>query len=136
MRTGGCQCGEVRFSLKGEAGALYVCHCRECRKQSASAFGLSLDVPRSSLTLTAGEPGSWSRGTDSGRRLDCFFCPTCGTRLWHVGGGSPDRVTVKGGALDDDVDISRATHIWTKRRLEGVIIPEGCESFAEEPPAG
>lgn len=45
MRTGGCQCGKVRFSSEGAVLALYICHCRECQKQSASAFGMSLQVP-------------------------------------------------------------------------------------------
>jgi hypothetical protein len=34
----------VRYRITGEPIALYVCHCRECQKQSASAFGLSLEV--------------------------------------------------------------------------------------------
>ena len=44
MRTGGCQCGAVRYAIGGAPLALYVCHCRECQKQSASAFGISLEV--------------------------------------------------------------------------------------------
>jgi hypothetical protein len=133
MRLGGCQCGQVRFALAGEPEAVYVCHCRECRKQSASAFGVSLAVPRASLTRVQGETRTWTRGTDSGGRLDCVFCPTCGTRLWHAAEGG-DRLTVKGGALDDPVDLARATHIWTRRKLDGVLVPEGCAQFPQEPP--
>ena len=54
MRTGGCQCGEVRYECEGEPLALYVCHCRECRRQSASAFGISLIVPRKGFPCDAG----------------------------------------------------------------------------------
>jgi len=43
---GGCQCGAIRYELSGEGLELYVCHCKECRKQSASAFGISVIVPR------------------------------------------------------------------------------------------
>jgi hypothetical protein len=35
--TGGCQCGVLRYVVTAEPLALYVCHCRECQKQSASA---------------------------------------------------------------------------------------------------
>ena len=69
MREGGCQCGAVRYRITGEPIALYVCHCRECQKQSASAFGLSLEVPRAALRLTSGTPRRWTRMSDSGRRL-------------------------------------------------------------------
>jgi hypothetical protein len=41
-QTGGCQCGAVQHESFSEPLALFVCHCAECRKQSASAFGMSL----------------------------------------------------------------------------------------------
>ncbi len=81
--AGGCQCGAVRYAIAGAPLALYVCHCRECQKQSASAFGISLIVRRADFHLDQGTVGRWSRETDSGRRLTCVFCPTCGSRLWH-----------------------------------------------------
>ena len=133
MRTGGCQCGGVRYECEGEALALYVCHCRECRRQSASAFGISVIVPRQGLRVTRGAPNSWARPTDSGGRLECAFCPTCGARLWHQPEGGSDTVSVKGGSLDDPPDISTAIHIWTSRRMPGVTIPEDARQFAEEP---
>jgi hypothetical protein len=64
MRMGGCQCGELRYEIAAEPLALYVCHCRECRKQSASAFGLSLRVPSSGFRVTQGLARFWSRVTD------------------------------------------------------------------------
>jgi hypothetical protein len=74
MRTGGCQCGKVRYSSRGAALALYVCHCRECQKQSASAFGMSLQVPRPGLRIVSGKPRFWSRAADSEGRLNCAYC--------------------------------------------------------------
>src|SRR3546814_20800125 len=71
MLTGGCQCGEMRYESAGEPLALYVCHCRECQKQSASAFGMSLEVPRSGLRVTRGVPQFWTRASDRGRRVRC-----------------------------------------------------------------
>src|SRR5215813_10847083 len=95
IRTGGCQCGALRYESAGAPIALYICHCTECRKQSASAFGMSLQVPRAGLRVTDGEPLSWSRPTDSGRRLECYFCPLCGTRLWHQSDPSDGKVSIK-----------------------------------------
>ena len=133
MRSGGCQCGGVRYESEGEALELYICHCRECRKQSASAFGISLLVPRVGFRVTRGEPRLWSRATDSGGRIDCAFCPTCGSRLWHRRGRTPDTLSLKAGSLDEPVDLGAAVHIWTTRRLPGVAIPEGARQFPEEP---
>ncbi len=132
-RHGGCQCGTVRYALSGEPLALYVCHCLECRKQSASAFGMSLQVRCADLVLTGGTPRFWSRGADSGARVDCAFCPDCGSRLWHQQGEAPETVTVKAGSLDEPVDAMPAIHIWVKRKLLGIVIPEGAARFDEEP---
>lgn len=132
-RTGGCQCGAIRYENAGEPLALYVCHCAECRKQSASAFGMSLLVPRAGLHITRGKPEFWVRLADTGRRVGCAFCATCGSRLWHEREGISETVTVKAGSLDDPVDMSTAIHIWTSRKLPGMTIPEGAPQFPEEP---
>jgi hypothetical protein len=133
MRTGGCQCGAVRYESAGAAVALHVCHCRECRKQSASAFGLSLEVPRAGLRVTQGTPVFWSRPTDSGGRLRCAFCPDCGSRLWHEAEGAGATLSLKAGSLDEPVDLSTAIHIWTARRLPGLVIPATARQFPGEP---
>jgi hypothetical protein len=132
MRTGGCQCGAVRYECDGEPTALYVCHCRECQHQSASAFGMSLSMPAGTMRVTQGMPKFWTRLANSGRQVRCAFCPDCGSRLWHepVDG---DYLTIKAGLLDEPVDISKAIHIWTTRKLPGVIIPTHAQQFPEEP---
>lgn len=135
MRTGGCQCGAVRYEAAGEPVALYACHCRECRRQSGSAFGLSLEVPLSGFRVTRGTPRFWERRTDSGGVLRCAFCPQCGTRVWHQPAGDPETITLKAGTLDEDVDLSRAIHIWISRRLPGATVPPDAPQFPEEPTA-
>jgi hypothetical protein len=131
--TGQCQCGGVAYAVAGAPLEVFVCHCRECRRQSASAFGISVMVRAADLTVVRGTPKSWWRPTDSGNMLECRFCPDCGTRLFHA---SParDTVAVKGGSLDVAPDLSGATHIWTARKLAGVVIPPGAPCFPGEPP--
>ena len=133
VRRGGCQCGAVRYEIAGGPRAVYVCHCRECRKQSGSAFGISVMVPRAAFRLVRGDPAFWTRPTDSGRRLECAFCPDCGSRVWHQWGPDSETLSVKGGSLDAPPDLRRAIHIWTSRLLPGVVLPEGAASFPEEP---
>lgn len=132
MLTGRCQCGAVRFEIDGAPRGLYVCHCLECRRQSASAFGISVDVAEEALRLTQGEPQSWARPTPHGH-LICYFCPACGSRLWHAPDPRDGAVTVKGGTLDEPPDLSGAVHIWTKRKMPGLMIPDDVEQWPEEP---
>jgi hypothetical protein len=130
---GGCQCGAIRYELSQGPLALYACHCRECRKQSASAFGISFIVPQTALRVTQGAPKSWSRPTDKGHTLDCAFCPECGSRLWHQRRGSTDTLSIKGGSLDEAVDLGKAIHIWTCRMLPGITPSPGAKQFPGEP---
>lgn len=136
LLAGGCQCGAVRYEVSAPPLAVYVCHCRECQRQSASAFGISVIVPAAALCVTGGSPRIWSRAADSGRTLDCAFCPACGTRLWHQGREASETVSVKGGSLDEPVDLREAVHIWTLRALQGVVIPESAACFPGEPDEG
>ncbi|MEO3431929.1 GFA family protein [Inquilinus sp. CAU 1745] len=131
--TGGCQCGAIRYALDRPPQEIYVCHCRECRKQSASAFGISVMVRSVDLRLLQGTLRRWSRPTDSGRTLACFFCAECGSRVWHGDPEQAEEISIKGGSLDEPVDLSDAIHIWTSRKLPGVIIPEGSRRHEEEP---
>ncbi|HVM86333.1 MAG TPA: GFA family protein [Candidatus Binatia bacterium] len=131
MVTGRCQCGAVRYRHSALPVATYVCHCRECQKQSASAFGISVEMPAEGLVVTQGSPKFWSRDTDSGRKLRCAFCPDCGSRLWHE--SDAGWITLKGGSLDTPPDLSAAIHIWTKRKLPGVVIPPNAQQFPGEP---
>lgn len=133
MVTGGCQCGAVRYQCTAEPLALFVCHCRECRKQSGSAFGMSLQVPRDSLTVISGQPKFWSRSSDSGRRLNCAFCENCGTRVWHEPEEPTGTATIKAGSLDEAVDFSTAIHIWTASKLPGLELPENARHVSGEP---
>jgi hypothetical protein len=130
--TGGCQCGAARYEISATPLRLFACHCRECRKQSASAFGMSLVVKRAAVTLTKGETRTWSRKADSGRTVAGIFCVACGTRLWHAKEGF-DYVSIKGGSLDVPLDFSDAIHCWTASKLPGMAIPPTAKQFPKEP---
>lgn len=134
--TGGCQCGEVRYELLHAPYEIYVCHCRECQRQSASAFGISAMVKSADVRLAKGRLLRWSRPTDSGRMLACFFCPSCGSRLWHGDKEAAAEISIKGGTFDEPLDLSNAIHLWTIRKLPGVIIPAEVRQFETEPDWG
>lgn len=132
-QTGGCQCGSVRYELTAEPREAYACHCNECRKQSASAFGISVLMDRNAVNQISGRTKVWSRPTDSGGHLDCHFCPDCGSRLWHVGFTDPDTFSVKGGSLDEPPNFAKLHHIWVSQKMPGVILPDGATCSEKEP---
>ncbi|MCA9623323.1 MAG: GFA family protein [Myxococcales bacterium] len=133
--AGGCQCGAVRYRIERAAIlTLYACHCRECQRQSASAFALSLKIPRPAFELeTSGELGSWSRSTDRGGRSRAFFCPACGSRILHDTGDSSAWVSLKAGLLDDIANLTPVGHIWTARALPWVRFGPDDLIFERQP---
>lgn len=132
MRIGGCQCGAVSFKVATDALWSYACHCSQCQKQSASAFGLSVPVRREAFEVE-GPTGYWSRSTFSGGRTDCYFCSHCGSRVFHASSRG-EFVTVKGGAFADHTGLEPRAHIWVSMKLPWVVIPDGVEQFDTQPP--
>jgi hypothetical protein len=59
--TGGCQCGAVRYELADAPHETCICHCQECQKQSASAFGISVMVRSANVRRLTGKLECWSR---------------------------------------------------------------------------
>ena len=137
-QEGGCQCGAIRYRLLRAPAALYACHCRDCQKQSSSAFGLSMWVERHAVEFTGAEPRIFRTRGGSGAEKLCAFCGECGTRLWHEGGGTraegSTTLSMKAGTLDDTSVIAPTCHLWTKRAqpwLAPVLERDFC--FAAEP---
>ncbi|MGP1353105.1 MAG: GFA family protein [Parasphingopyxis sp.] len=130
--AGGCQCGAVRFIVSGARPPVYACHCRECQKQSASAFALSVPVARDRLTLE-GETATWERPSASGATTRCHFCPRCGTRLYHASSRNAERITIKGGAFDDTDWIAPQAHLWVSRKQGWMMLPDGAPTHETQP---
>lgn len=127
-----CQCGNVDFDTpQSKPLAVYHCHCTQCQKQSASAFGTSAIFPADgifplSLDLQA-KVQAWTRPTTEGRTSTGYFCKVCGCRVMHriknVDGLERPTVSVKGG-LVDDLDWSSAEHIFVGTAV--FPIPDGA----------
>jgi hypothetical protein len=130
---GGCQCGQIRYEIHSEPLTFYVCHCRECQKQSASAFGLSLTVPREAVRVIQGQPKTWTRDADSGRSVTCSFCPNCGTRLFHDRTHNPATLNVKAGTLDNPNWLRPIGNIWTSSAQPWVVISDALLNYPGQP---
>ena len=133
VKEGGCQCGALRYRVNGEPIALAVCHCRECQRQSGSAFGMSLVVPKDSFQLLSGEPKTFTRTADSGRSVVCAFCAACGTRIYHEPSRMRDTLNIKPGTLDDTSWLAPSVHVWTKSKQPWVGIPGDVHCVDTQP---
>ena len=117
-QEGGCQCGAIRYRLLRAPVALYACHCKDCQKQSSSAFGLSMWMERDAIEFSGAEPRIYRTHGGSGKEKLCAFCENCGTRIYHAGGATrgavSETLSIKAGTLDDTSRITPTCHLWTK----------------------
>lgn len=133
VREGGCHCGSLRYRITGEPIAVAVCHCAACQRQSGSAFGMSMIVPKDAFEWLAGEPATFTMKGDSGADKDCLFCGSCGVRILNRLGSRPDTVNVKPGTLDDTTWFEPELHVWTKNKQPWFEIPSGLPCFEGNP---
>jgi hypothetical protein len=88
-RTGGCQCGAVRFSVSGPLGRASICHCRMCQKAFAGPYGALVSAPEG-LSWTRGAPAHFR----SSNRVRRGFCAACGTPLTFEIDGAPVELAI------------------------------------------
>jgi hypothetical protein len=134
---GGCRCGQVRYRVAlAKLPNVYACHCRDCQTWSGSAFSLQFILPEDRLEIT-GDPALFELTSGDGGRISRQrACPICFTRVYNTNSARPGSVGVRAGTLDRSDELQIVAHIWTKRKLDGIEIPDDVPSWAEgAPPA-
>lgn len=126
---GGCACGAVRYRLSSEPMFVHCCHCRDCQRQTGSAFVLNAIIETDRIAVLSGDPRPTSVPTDSGRPHDIYRCPDCQTAVWSDYGRRPGLRFVRTGTLDDPAAVTPDVHIYTRSKLPWVVLPEGVPSF-------
>ena len=120
-RSGGCVCGAVRYTVRGEPSHVGRCHCADCRKRSGSAYTIYGQWPLEAFEVT-GEYATFDNDS---------FCPRCGSRLFLIDeewGG----VELQLGSLDDaPFELRPEAEIWIKRREPWMHEVEGAEQHRE-----
>ena len=134
---GGCRCGRVRYRVAAaKLPNAYACHCRDCQTWSGSAFSLQFIVPEGDLTVE-GTPQLFELTSPDGARVSRQrACPVCFTRVYNTNTARPGLAVVRAGTLDRSDELKIVAHIWAKRKLTGIEIPQGVPSWPEgAPPA-
>ena len=121
---GGCACGAVRYRLVSAPMFVHCCHCRDCQRQTGSAFVLNALIESDRIVMLEGEPAAVAVPTDSGRPHRIFRCPACQTAVWSEYGGVAKLRFVRVGTLDDPAALSPDVHIYVRSKLPWVTLPE------------
>jgi hypothetical protein len=126
---GGCACGRVRYRLRSAPMFVHCCHCRDCQRQTGSAFVINALIETDRITLLSGDPVPVAVPTESGRPHDIYRCRHCQTALWSDYGGRPALRFVRVGTLDDPAALPPDVHIFTRSKLPWIKLPETVPAF-------
>ena len=98
--TGGCMCGQVRYTITAEPSRSWLCHCRDCQRRSGSSFEPLMSFPAESVGIQ-GNLKSFDMLGGSGQVLHRRFCPNCGSGVFAQSAARPGSIVVLAGTLDD-----------------------------------
>lgn len=99
--SGGCLCGEVRFSVTGEPDFPHVCSCAHCKIRGGSPMQWWVGFPLAALTWTGSGKLTWYDTFPGHTKRG--FCPRCGSHIAALDAGD-GTIGINVPALDDHND--------------------------------
>ncbi len=131
-RTATCSCGQLSVTMQGDPPVVGVCHCFECQKQTGSVFGAWTYWPKSACLAITGDAKLYRRIAESGRWVDNYFCPHCGSSVYSYAEMAPDEICVATGSFADRDFPPPTMAVWGECRHGWVRLPEGCTQAARD----
>ena len=133
--TGGCLCGNIRYSVSAPLEKIIACHCTHCQKASGTGASHNAVVSTSAFTITAGKPKLYADTAQSGNILNRYFCSDCGSPIYAQREKTPEIMVLKVGTLDAPGEMKLVMHIWTNSARPWVHIDPATERHPEARPA-
>ncbi|TMA32399.1 MAG: GFA family protein [Deltaproteobacteria bacterium] len=99
--SGGRACGAIRYACTAPALFCLNCHCRDCQRESGSAFVPVMAALRAAFEVVQGTPRYFDLTADSGHTTTRAFCGDCGSSLFGLPGAAPEIVMIRAGSLDE-----------------------------------
>ena len=121
--TGHCLCGKVEYTITEAPVMAINCHCKNCQRQSGSAFSSIIGVPQSGVSI-AGDFKTYEDHGETGKQVLRDFCGACGSPLFSRVEAAPGLIFVKVGTLDDTRGFMPAMHLWTSSKQHWVDLAD------------
>ena len=120
-----CCCGQCRIEISGEPEIHGVCHCKNCRKRTGSAFGISTYFSKAQIIAQQGNLNVYSlHNKEQNHDQERFFCANCGTTLYWLISTMPDKIGIAGGCFIDPPLKSPSYSVNDNQRIQWLTLPE------------
>lgn len=110
--TGGCFCGQLRFTIDADPVGARMCWCRDCQRIASGSATVNVLFPEEAVHYS-GEIATLVKTADSGNSVERGFCPKCGSQMYSKTvepQGAPIRI--RAGTLDDPELMAPQATIW------------------------
>ena len=131
MRVAACSCEQLQIKLEGALLGIGVCHCLACQRRTGSAFATLASF--SAPFEVTGAAAQFSRTGDQGAKFTFFFCPQCGTNLFHQEEGETESIAVAVGAFADPSFPRPEVATYDARRHPWVTLAPAIKTFRHDP---
>jgi hypothetical protein len=128
LRSGGCLCGQFRFTATGEPEVVGLCHCKDCQRQTTSAFSIIAVYEQAAIAMTGRLSGFTTIG-EFGRPVRRSFCPECGAGVISEADFFPGKSLVKCGSFDDTDWVKPVFSLYCDSAQPWQILPETKLAF-------
>ncbi len=120
LHTGGCMCGAVRFSARGDPKWTAYCHCASCRKHTGAPVAAYAGYTTDKVTFTTGGPAFYASSPGVRRG----FCAVCGATLTYQGDRWPGEIHLHVGSFDDPAAFPPRGQAFPQERLPWLHLAE------------
>jgi hypothetical protein len=132
--TGRCVCGSIHYACAGEPERVTICHCSWCQRRTGTAFGAEAVYLAHNVAFSGPTPAAYRHTSDeSGRWLEIYFCPRCGSNLGFTLEAVPGVRTIPAGTFDDSSFLrsDRLTfrHVFVRTRRDWGELTSQVESY-------
>jgi hypothetical protein len=104
-KSGGCQCGKVRYTVQVDPAEAYLCHCKMCQRATGGFAAAFVGVKQADVAW-AGEP-DWYESSPIARRP---FCSSCGTPIGFRFAEGSANMDLTIGSFDDPSEFTPKHH--------------------------
>lgn len=130
---GGCLCGSVRYTSDAEPLMTAICNCKNCQRQTGTAFSVIVAVPKGALKMQGTEPAAFNDTGESGQGVRRRFCSKCGSPIFSEVEVTPTMDWVKAGTLDDTSWLEPQVNIWCDSAQSWVQMSEAIPRVPRNP---
>lgn len=131
MLTGRCGCGAVTYRMTSAPMFVHCCHCRDCQRQSGSAFAVNAIIETERVEVE-GETVEQMLPTPSGKGQKVTRCAACGVAVFSAYMVREGKLRyVRVGTLDAPELCPPDVHIHTASDPDWLHLDDGIPNHKE-----